>query len=178
MDAYELHEGRFLQSRGAASAANAVSVSVGPVPAGKVWTFLAGSYHPSVAETKTAYWLIYNPVTGDEFPVTQPIAIALAALIPLPLVTMGMELKLYPGEFLFVRRDSATAGSTMDIHTRMIESDLPYYSYEEPQNKVVRKVQQHGQVYRSSGAISQVGGGAGPSSHGGSSGGGGTSEPV
>ncbi len=178
MDAYDLHEGRFLQSRGAASAANGVSVSVGPVPAGKVWTFLAGAYHPSATETKTAYWLIYNAITGEEFPVTQPVAIALGPLIPLPLVTMGMEIKLFPGEFLFVRRDSATAGSTMDIHTRLIETDLPYYAYEEPQNKVVRKVQQHGQVYRSSGAISQTGGGSpGPSGHGGGGGGGG-SEPV
>ena len=178
MDAYDLHEARFIQSRGAASAANGISVSVGPVPAGKVWTILAGAYHPSTAETKTAFWLIYNPVTGDEFPITQPVAIALAPLIPLPALTMGMEIKLLPGEFLFVRRDSATAGSTMDIHVRMIESDLPYYAYEEPQNRVVRKVQQHGQVYRSSGAISQAAsGGPGPSGHGGGGGGGG-SEPV
>lgn len=177
MDAYELHEARLLQLTQATSAAGAVSVSIGPVPAGKIWTILHASYVCSHAETKSWYFSVYRSTFPCAMAVTRPAALAVIATWPNPMLTEGLEIKLYPGEYLFVTRDSATAGSTMQIAARYIETDLPFYSYDEPQNKVMRSVQKHGSTYRASGAISPAGGGVGPGGHGGPSGGGG-SEPV
>lgn len=175
-EAYELHEARFVQEKVNTSAANGLTTNIGPVPAGKVWTLLAGYLMPSTAETKTVWFVISGQ--SSSYPVTVPATIALSNVIPFPLLTDGMELKMYPGQQLRAYRDSATAGSTISMGIEFIESDLPYYAYEEPQNKVVRKVAQHGSVYRSSGAISPGGGGGvGPGGHGGGGGGGG-SQPV
>jgi len=175
-EAYELHDGRFILDKTFTSAANAVVVDGasfpgGRVPEGKVWTILSGSYNPSALETRTVFWLILSR-GSNLFPITQPVAIALSGSILLPLLTMGMEIKLFPGEWLRVTRDAATAGSTMTMILRIIESDLPFYSHEEPLKKIVKQAQRRGSVYRSSGGIS-IGGGMPGGGHGGEGGGGG-----
>jgi uncharacterized membrane protein YgcG len=178
MDGYEIHDGRLLQQHATISAADALLVLGQIVPANKLWTVLLGLYIPSAAETRTVWWSIYT-IGGVQFPVGIPAAIALSSTIPLPLLTEGMELKLWPGDRLRVSRDVATAGSTMTIYYRFIETDLPYYSYIEPLNKVIRRSQQHGSAYRSGGGISPGSPGSGGGSPGrGGEGGGRGPEPL
>lgn len=72
---------------------------------------------------------------------TVPASIALdPSTIVLGALTEGTELKLFPGERLGARRIAATAGSTMYILLRFIETDLAYY-VEEDQHKVLRSRQ-------------------------------------
>jgi uncharacterized membrane protein YgcG len=161
MDAYELYEGRQIQEYVFTSAANALSVGSGVVvPAGKVHTILAANYTPSVAETRTIY---FGKVTrpGNIFPLTIPTAIALSTTIRMPFVTEGMEHKLFPGEYLAVYRDVATAGSDMTIRIQFIESDIPFTEYVERLKKVVDTSRKHGSTFRSTGGISTGGSSSG-----------------
>lgn len=178
-EAYDLHEARFIQTQLLGSAADALYIGVGPVPAGKVWTILSAGAFPSVAETRLFWFSIYLPTGGLTFPVTTPVSLAASMTPPAFLagVTEGMEIKLYPGEYLRAYRSVATAGSSIYIAIRYIESDLPFYAYKEPLTQIVQKSLRHGSVYRSSGGISQrTAPGGSPGTGGG--GGGGTSEPV
>jgi uncharacterized membrane protein YgcG len=179
MDAYELHEARLLQQYTQTTAANALYGGSPVVPAGKVWTILSAAYNPSVSETQVVWFSIYNSQSTRTYPITVPLSMALTTVIPHAGLTEGMEIKLYPGEALWIQRGAATAGSTMSFAMRYIETDLPFYSYEEPQNKVVRQVQKHGSVFRRSGGISPGGSGGGSGEgHGGVPSGGGGPEPV
>lgn len=170
-DAYEIHEGRYVQFAVSQSAANALVVlSTYGVPAGKIWTIIGAGYYPSVSETKTCAFGIYND--GRVYPVTLADSWAYIGNTNLALAALreGMELKLYPGDYLFVARDSATAGSVMNLNFRYIESDLPPYRYTDPQSQVVRRVAGHSGNLRSSspGSVSRGGidvGGEGPGGH-------------
>ncbi len=177
MDAYELHEARFVQEYAATSAANGLTLDTPVVPAGKVRTIISASLGPSVNETQVVGFQIIGRSTYQHT-VTVPVSIALTVAYMFPFLTEGMECKLFPGEKLRAFRGAATAGSTISLNVRFIESDLPFYSYEEPLNKVVKAGQKHGSQYRSSGGISIGGGGA--SGSGGPSGGGGghSGEPI
>ena len=170
-EAYGLHDGRFVQEKSAQSAAVATQLQLAPVPADKVWTIIQGAYFPDIAETRTVQFLVVTK-SSWEFAISNPAAVALGPNIRLPVVTEGLELRLFPGDVLRIRRDAATALSTMIMGIRYIETDLPYYSYEEPLKKVARVTQRHGSVYRSSGGIS-IGGGMPGGGHGGEGGGGG-----
>jgi hypothetical protein len=141
MDGYEIHDGRFIQTRLQTSAADAVVVNSAAVPAGKVWTVLMGLYVPSVGETRTVFWSIVTS-SGQVYPIRVPVSIALSATLPYPLLTEGLELKLWPGDIVRMTRDVATAGSSMTSSIRLIETDLPFYSYEDPQQKIIRKMVQ------------------------------------
>lgn len=151
MDAYDLHEARFVQIRSASSAAGGLSVGIGPVPEGKIWTILCAGYYPSVSETKVVWYALYTQTIN--FPVTVPQSWA-ATGEQYPALTEGMELKLYPGEYLYVYRASATAGSTMTLNVRFIESDMPLYEYVEPQER------KRESIARST-ILGQIGGGGG-----------------
>ena len=176
-EAYGLHDGRFVQEKSVQSAAVATQLQLAPVPADKVWTIIQGAYFPDIAETRTVQFLVITKSTW-EYAISNPAAVALGPNIRLPVVTEGLELKLFPGDSLRIRRDAATALSTMIMGIRYIETDLPYYSYEEPLKKVVRVAQRRGSTYRSTGSISEAGG-APPSGHGGGGeGGGGEPQPY
>jgi uncharacterized membrane protein YgcG len=155
-EAYEIHDGKFIQDVTRLSAANALSNYVGPVPAGKVWTLLAASYNPDVPETRVVHWQLLSRGT-IAYALSTPVSIALSGTLHYPLLYAADEMKLFPGEYLYIQRDVATAGSTMLIKARLIETDLPYFSYEEPQKKVVRQVYRH--ASGSGGALSSGGGG-------------------
>jgi uncharacterized membrane protein YgcG len=157
-ETYELSEARFIQEQTVLSGANSLYVAVGPVPNGKIWSILSASQNPSVAETKTNWFAILSR-SLNPFPVTLPSTILLNTTILMAFLEQGMELKLFPGEYLAGYRDSATAGSTMTIKIRFIESDLPYYSYVEPLKRVSQSLRKHGSSFRSSGG--GVGGGGG-----------------
>lgn len=179
MDAFELHEARYVQEL--ADAGNVGGLTVGngayATPNGKVRTVICAKLFPSVAETRQ-FWIGKVSRVGTLFAVTVPFSVALSATICLPVLTEGTELKLYPGEYLQGQRDVATAGSTLGMVFQFIETDLPYYAYEEPLNKVVKTKQAHGSVYRRSGAISTGSGpgvGGGEGGRGGRAGGG---EPI
>ena len=177
MDAYEIHDGRFLVTETNISAADALVLETTVCPVNRVRTYILGSYTPSATETRTVHFCLMA-LSGNIFSITQPVAIALGALVRLPLLTMGMELKLFPGDKLRIYRDVATAASTMTLVTRYFETDLPYYSHVEPQRKVVSQVLRHGSIYRGGGG----GGGGGPlpgGGHGsGEGGGGGEPQPY
>lgn len=130
---WTLEEGRLIQERGYNSAANATSVSFvyAPVPEGKVWIVLGFAYKPSVAETKTVGFSRILK-SSSEVAVLNPISLALNPMSA-TFIEQGMEYVLFPGEYIKVYRDSATAGSTMTITMEIIEIDLPLYTYEEPQ---------------------------------------------
>lgn len=162
-DAYEVYEARFLMEGGPiTSAANATTIDGLTCPANRVWTILSASYNPSVAETQTVLFYILSR-SGIYYPITQPVSIALSGTILFPLVREGMELKIFPGEKIGAFRGAATAGSTMTIAYRFIESALPLYEEYEPQvrRSQIRK--------RSSSGTRSIGGGFG--------GGGGEGEP-
>ena len=154
---YELHDARFIQQGGATSAANAVAVATPPCPAGKLRTVIGAAYIPSAAETRTVWWT-RGLVGGIGFPVNNPVSLALSASIPMAASGEGIELKLFPGEVLTANRDVATAASTMAIYFKFIETDLPYYSYEEPQKKVIRQIVRRGSGGALSGGSSSEGG--------------------
>lgn len=137
-DAYELHDGAFVQLQTNTSAANGLSAIVGPVPAGKIWTVMSAVAAPSVAETQIYWFALTN--FGVTFPVTLPASIALAPAVQqfYPLVREGMELKMFPGEYLTAYRAAATAASTISIYVRLIETDLPFY-VELDKHKVLRR---------------------------------------
>ena len=174
-EAYEVYDGRFLQERSVTSGAGATTITGPAVPAGKVWTVMSGSYAPSVAETRTVCWFILTR-GGNYIAISFPQTI----LLPpgnWPLLTQGTEIKLFPGEALYINRDVATAGSTINIVFRFIETDLPYYSQVEKLRKVLDQSQRHGSVYRSTGAIS-TGGSGGGGGHPPDEGGGGEPQPY
>lgn len=138
MDAYPLHEGRFIQVAYANSGANGLSIGLPAVPAGKIWTVLQGLILNDVAGGETQY--IWFGVGNDGvlyYPVTRPVQqlINPTTFMYFPLLTEGMELKLWPGDVLVARRAAATVGSTFSIYIRYIESDMPLYEYIEPQIK-------------------------------------------
>ncbi|MCJ7805728.1 hypothetical protein MUP46_03750 [Patescibacteria group bacterium] len=163
-EGYELKDGRFVQELQAQTAADALSISVGPVPNGKVWTILSAKLFPGVAETRTVWFAILT-LGGTYYPVTAPVTILLNTIITFPMVTEGMEIKLYQTERLYAFRDVATAGSSFYIRVRIIETDLPYYSYEDPLKKVIAQSQKHGSLLR--GAGGGAGGGGRPAGGGG-----------
>lgn len=177
MDAYGLHEGRHIQEGYAVSAADATDLFWGPVPAGFIRTIIGAAYFPSATETRVVQFMIRRSSASD-FPFRDPVSIALGAAVYYPALTEGMELKLYPGEYLRVVRAAATAGSTMSIRVRYIETELPFYSYEEPLKKVVQAARRHGTSF-ARGVVTPASvppsGGPGSIDHGG---GGGTGEPV
>jgi len=173
-DGYELHDGRYTQVLNSTSAADALNVFLGPVPANKVWTILAARYLPNVSETRTVWWSKWNSLIGA-FPLTIPASRLLNTVIPNPLVIEGEELKLYPGEYLAAYRDVATAGSTMGIGIQFVETDLPYYSQVEPQRKLTQR--RSDRIYQ---AVTGGAGRTGGSGPGGGRGGGrgGAPEPI
>ena len=176
MDAYGLHETRFIQTTVATSAANADEVWIGPCPVGKIRTILSGLYYPSVNETQVCTWMVLSH--GQYFPITVPVSVSLNPTL-LPPITEGLEVKIYGGEYIGCRRSSHTAASTMFIAIRFIETDMPYYSYEEPQRKVVKQYLRHVSSFRSVGGV--AGGGplpGGGHSGGGEGGGGGEPQPY
>lgn len=178
-EGYELHEGRRVQELSNGSAANDLVIYLpAAVPAGKVWTVIALTYYPSVAETKYIVPTVRS-LTTTEHAVRAVANTYASPTIRMGLINEGMELKLWPGDNIYVRRDSATAGSAMTIICRYIENDLPFYAYEEPLKKVVKKGLSHGIPFYRRGIISQAAGssgGGGSESNGGGGGGGG--EPV
>jgi hypothetical protein len=175
---FDLHEARLIQDVVKNSAPNALSLYIGPVPQGKYWTILSASYNPDVAETKVVHFQVLSRGSSVTA-VTAPAAVALSGTLMLPLVYAGDEIVLFPGEYLYAQRDSATAGSAMQLRSRVVESDLPYYSYTDPQKKVMQATMKHGSVFRATGALSQTGGlgGSGDAGMGFGGGGGGPTEP-
>lgn len=149
MDAYEIHDARQLQDLTRNSSVASLSTYIGPVPSGKVWTVLAASYNPDTAETRTVHWQLLSRGT-IAYALTRPVSIALSGTLLFPLLDQVGELKLFPGEYLYIQRDAATAGSVMQIKARVIENDLPYYSYIEPLAKVVQLAQKRGVITRTS----------------------------
>lgn len=169
-EAWEVYDGRFIQEWVGGSAANALAKGSNIVPAGKVWTILCATHTPSVNETQTVWFSIYGRSTYDHV-VTVPQSIALTVTMGMPMLTMGMELKLFPGETLFSHRAVATAGSTMNLYLRYIETDLPPFHYEDPQAKIQATKLRHGLSLLRSAASG--GGGTPPGSAPPESGGGG-----
>ncbi len=174
-EAYETHDARYIQYRSYGSAANALVVYGDVVPAGKVWTIIQAAIETSVAETQD-FWFSVN-ASLINFPVTTPTSFALAPASAkyYPMLREGMELRLYPGEKLAGQRAAATAGSTITIFYRWIETDLPYYKYIEPLNRVVQSRRKHGEAYRTTGGISP---GSPPPSGGGGGSDGGEPKPI
>lgn len=141
MDFYETKDVRFKQERQTTSAAGALVVAVGPVPAGKVWTILEAKGTNNVGaggETQYVWFAINSRGSGNNYPVTRPVQQLIDNTVSqfFPLLTEGMELQLHEGDSLAFFRAAATAGSTINLNIRFIESDVPLYTYEEPQIKL------------------------------------------
>jgi len=152
-DAYEIYDARYIQSRQAVSAANALNIGIGPVPAGVVWTIIAAVMASSAAETQDYWFAVYDGTTI--FPVTWPQELAQDPAISknVPLVREGMEIKLFPGDMIYGYRDAAVAGSTLELQIRLIESPLPIYREYEPQeDQRQRKAVSAGGIFRRVGA--------------------------
>jgi hypothetical protein len=155
---FDLHEARQIQEGTVTSAANGIQVTSPTVPAGKLWTIIAAACFPSVNETKIVQWCKFTRGVRP-FAITVPQSMALGAAIFYPLLTEGNTLELYPGEAIQASRDSATAGSTIAMVYQYVESDLPFYAFDEPMKKLVQK--------RNTRAIAAVMGGVGSSLSGG-----------
>lgn len=169
-DAYELYDGKFVQTIQAVSAANALTIlTTRAVPDGKIWTILGANYEPSAAETKVVAWGVYTR-NAQVYPITIPQSFQYLPTLGLgfPCVREGMEIKLLPGDYLFAARDSATAGSTMAILVRFVETDMPLLRYVEPQREVPQRRVAHSTIFSASpgaagraGLISEPGPGGG-----------------
>ena len=169
-DAYRLDEARFIQYATSLSAPNALVISVGPVPDGKVWTITAGSLEPSVDETKVYWFGVLDPGSGLVLPVTWPTSLACvvaAGQIP-AFVREGMEFKIYQRETFYGMRGSATAGSTFRIRIRYIESDLPLQDSVDVQD--TRKARSGNFLRRAPSLLRYSGGGGGIAQSGGGTG--------
>jgi hypothetical protein len=130
---YEPAEVQFVQLATFSSVADALSAAFGPVPQKKLWTFQVMGYFPGVAETRIVWWNVVHPNGTTEIPVSVPQSIALSNTRGFPLLLAGDEFALLPGQWLQVRRDAATAGSQMFMLGQYIETDVPLFSYTEPQ---------------------------------------------
>jgi hypothetical protein len=176
-EAFELYEARNVQERVISSAVAAVQVTSVAVPEGKIHTIRFVNYAPDAAETRTVYAAIVSK-QATIFAITRPVSIALSASIRFPVLEQGNELKLYPGEYIIIYRDVATAGSVMNVWWSFIETDLPFYSYVEPLKKVAPSPRRHATIFRSAAGGGGGVGGAGGGGHDLPGGGGGGPEPV
>lgn len=164
---FETCELRLVQERNATSAADALTLLLGyPGPLeGKLWTILGLGYQPSVNESRIITMekvtrtnnvvALMNPITLD----LNPRYATCMDSIP--------EITLLPFEHIRIRRSVAAAGSTMVGYIQLIESDLPLYSYTEPQEALRQK--QAGSMLRK--MVSRGGGGPGGGGVGGIRGG-------
>lgn len=176
-DAYHIHEGKFLQKESNGSGADALYISSSLTPPGRVRTILAAYIQVSAAETQTYWFAVVSQ--GSWFPITAPTSRTITPAVSqwVPLVTEGMEVKLFPGEALQAHRAAATAGSSITIVLRFIETDMPIYEYVEPQlGHRVRRSAMSSLITRRGGGGGGVGGPGG--SPGGGGGGGGGPLPV
>jgi len=132
-EAYEVHDGQFLQSVSATSAADSLLIGISSVPDGKVWTVLRAYITTSAAETQDYWFAVYSQ--GRYFPITLPLEGIVNSGInrSFPCLKEGMEIKLFQAERLFGHRDAATAGSTISIYASIIETDLPFYMEKDKQ---------------------------------------------
>ena len=130
-EAYKNEEIRLIQERVSTSAADALYINIGTVPEGKIWTVTCFGYRPSVAETQV---VSFQKVTraGTTMALLNPISLNLNPAYA-TFIEQGMSYQLFPNEYIFARRVAATGGSTMSLWMQFIESDLPIYTYEEPQ---------------------------------------------
>jgi len=144
MGNWNLCEVRLLQTKSRTSEENAETVAIGPVPAGKIWVVLGVGYLPSVAETQT---ISFNKTHGaNGFGYLNPLSMALNPAIA-TCIEQGMELMMWPGEYLHVVRGGHTEGSHMFLAINFVEIDLPLYTYDEPQvvkrqNRAISTVRQ------------------------------------
>lgn len=177
---FETYELRQVQEVSQVTAADAVVMLLGypGVPGNKFWTILSMAYKPSVAETKIIS-CDKTTRTGKVSGLINPVSLLLNPAV-FTACEQGMTMILLPGEYLQVRRDTATAGSTMIGIMQFIESDLPFAAYVEQLKKVVLTSRKHGAVYRSIGGGVTGPGGTPPSPGHGmvEGGGGGGGEPV
>jgi len=137
-DAYSLTESRFILHKYAVSVANDHINLIGPVPKGKIWSILSAIGMTSADDTQDYWFGIY--VTGViNYSITRPEQhiFDVSEANWLPLLREGMEIKLFPGEYLSFSRDGHVAGSTISMWARIIETDMPLYVYDEPQ--IVRR---------------------------------------
>lgn len=173
-DAYDIHDALFLQKESNTSAADSLSVfACSSPPAGRVRTVLAACVTCSANETQTYWFGIYNVAHNQIYPVTYPTSRAIVGATgqTVPCLTEGMEIKLFPGEYLGAYRAAATAGSTITGVARFIETDIQYY-VELDKHKVLRRRSSAMQGFQ---GVSRPGGGGGggPVIDGGGEGGGG-----
>lgn len=175
-DAYALGEGRFLQNANYVSLANALYANLGPVPVNRIWTILSALAYCSAAETRN-YWFAVVSLDTNRYPVTAPASVSIAPATTMwyPMLREGMELRLYPGESLYALRDVATAGSTIGLYIRYIDSQLPLYEEVEPQQQRKRISSVPSNIGR--GIVARTLPGRSPGS-GGEGGGGGTPPPA
>lgn len=129
-EAYQLEEVRLVQFKAYQSAANDDTLVTGIVPENRIWTITALAYSPSVAETR----LISIEKRGRDgvyYAVQNPVQLALNPAVFG--MDYGISIHLFPNELLRIRRSDHTLGSVMNLNIQIIESDLPLYSYVEPQ---------------------------------------------
>jgi len=144
MGRWNLCEARLLQTKNGSSAANAEQAYCGPVPAGKIWVVLGVGYFPSIAETQTISF--FKKSGTNYFGLLNPLSMALNPAVA-TCIEQGMELMMWPGEYIYVVRDDHTDGSLMSFHINFVEIDLPLYTYNEPQvvkrqNRAISTVRQ------------------------------------
>lgn len=133
MDAYSLAEVRLVQRSATTGGVAALYVAGPATPANTIRTILAAGYQPSATETRIVQFQIGG--AGYNIPITAPLSWVYTAGTGsyFPMLTEGTEIKLFPGEYIVVNREAATAGSTMQLLVRFVDADLPLYHYEEPQ---------------------------------------------
>lgn len=141
-DAYDVHDAQFLQWKLGTSAADALTVGLGAVPDGKVWTVLMAVLYSSIAETQDYWFSVYNSKSGNHCVVRRRLeaSVGTTAQLGHPFLEEGLEMKLFPGDYLQAYRDVATAGSTLSLQMRFVETDLQYY-VELDKHKVLRRRQ-------------------------------------
>lgn len=178
-NSYELYDAQFSQFFDSESAADALYLTLGTVPAGKIWTLRACCYNPNVAETRTICFSIIPRGSSDYVMISVPRSIALSTSLRLPIFAEGDELVLHEGEQLRITRDAATAGSTMRVRALYIETDRPYYR-EADKHKELRRASPSSKIetFLRSRAAASGSPSRGPGSMGSGGGGRGPTTPI
>lgn len=139
-DAYKVDDARFLLELTRQSAADDEDVSAftDPCPPNIVRTLLQLSYSPSAVESKVIGARIYSTKTTYNHYFFGPQTFAYtAAGNMLAILNLGTELKVFPGEQVYIHREGHTAGSAMIVISRFLESSFPFYEVHDIQQRKV-----------------------------------------
>lgn len=138
MDAYRPEELRFVAefSQASAVAGTSIDTTTFVVPSNTIRTILYASLSTDIGEARNGtFKIIGNGVVHA----VRSWAWSTNNGSPIAILQEGNEIRLLPGDRLRLDRDVATAGSTMTLYVRYIDTIMPFQTFQDPYNPARRK---------------------------------------